>query len=305
MRIIISGASGFIGNHLVPALQQAGHEVAIWSRTPAEARFNSVTAYKWEPVGGPPSLESLEGRDAVIHLAGESVAHKWTPEAKQRIRESRVLGTRNLVEAIAKCAKGPKVLVSASATGYYGDRGEEELTETSALGKSFLSEVCEEWEQEAAKAVPLGVRVVSIRTGMVLGPGGGALARLVNAFKTKMGGKLGSGKQWMPWIHIADAIELYRYALENGLTGVYNGTSPYPVRNETFTEALGDALHEPSKISVPEFALKMMFGEMSEVMLASQRVLPERTQQSGFEYRFPEISPALRDVVTRHAVQER
>jgi uncharacterized protein (TIGR01777 family) len=248
-------------------------------------------------VEGPPQLESLEGIDAVMHLAGESVAHKWTEDVKKRIHDSRVLGMRHLNEAIAQFDRRPKVLVCSSATGFYGDRGEEELTERSAPGTGFLAGVCQEWEREADKASDLGLRVVKIRTGMVLGNGGGALARLTAAFRSKMGGKLGSGKQWMSWIHIADLAELYRFAAEREVSGVFNGTAPHPVRNEDFTHELGEALDAPTKVTVPEFALKMMFGEMSEVMLASQRVLPQATEAAGFAFRFPEVGPALKDAV--------
>jgi uncharacterized protein (TIGR01777 family) len=295
MNMIVSGGRGFIGSHLVPALQAAGHTVAVWSRTPEEEKRAGVRAFAWDPATGPPSAESLAGVDAVINLAGEPVAHKWSDEVKKKIRESRVVGTRNLVGAMG--AAGVKVLVCSSATGFYGDRGDEELTEESAPGNSFLSGVCKEWEAEAERATALGVRVVRVRTGMVLGSGGGALARLVTAFKTKMGGKLGSGAQWMPWIHMADLTGLYRYCAEREVSGAFNGTSPNPVRNETFTEALGDALGEPTKMTIPEFALKMMFGEMSEVMLASQRVLPVATLAAGFTYQFPEVGAAVRNAL--------
>jgi hypothetical protein len=299
MKIVISGGRGFIGSQLVPALQSAGHEVAIWSRTPAESKLAGVRVHKWDPIAGPPAAESLEGADVVVHLAGESVARKWTNEVKQAIRESRVTGTRNLVEGLSRVQTKPKALICSSATGYYGDRGEEELTEASTPGKGFLPEVCIEWEHAADEANSLGIRVAKIRSGMVLGAGGGALARLVNAFKTKMGGKLGSGKQWMSWIHMADLVGIYRHAIEHDVHGTFNGTAPHPVRNEAFTEALGEAIHEPSKVAIPEFALKMMFGEMSDVMLASQRVLPQNTQRSSFEFQFSEILPALKDATAQ------
>lgn len=295
MNIIVSGGRGFIGSHLVPALQSAGHTVSVWSRTPEQEKRPGVRAFHWDPVAGTPSAESLAGVDAVINLAGEPVAHKWSDDVKKKIRESRVLGTRHLVDAMATA--GVKVLVCSSATGYYGDRGDEELTEQSAPGNSFLSGVCREWEAEADRASAFGVRVSRIRTGMVLGSGGGALARLVTAFKTKMGGKLGSGTQWMAWIHMADLTGLYRFCAERDVSGVFNGTAPNPVRNETFTEALGEAMGEPTKISIPEFALKMMFGEMSEVMLASQRVLPVAAQAAGYEFQFPEVGAAVKNAL--------
>lgn len=295
MNIIVSGGRGFIGSHLVPALQSAGHAVSIWSRTPDSAA--KVRTHVWDPVIGPPPVESLEGIDVVINLAGEPVAHRWSDELKKKIRDSRVLGTRHLVEGLERAAVKPKVLVNSSATGYYGDRGEETLTEQSAAGKSFLSGVCVEWEAEADRAATLGMRVVKVRTGMVLASGGGALARLVTAFKTKMGGKLGSGAQWMAWIHMADLIGIFRYAAEHEVSGVMNGTAPHPVRNDAFTEALGEALGEPSKISIPEFALKMMFGEMAEVMLSSQKVIPDATEAAGYAFQFPEIGPAMRNAL--------
>jgi uncharacterized protein (TIGR01777 family) len=297
MNIVISGGRGFLGSAMVPDLIAAGHTVAVWSRTPAEEKRTGVKAFYWNPVEGPPPAESLRNVDAVIHLAGEGVAHKWSDEVKKKIRESRVIGTRNLINGMSTMPVKPNALICSSATGYYGDRGDEELFETSAPGSTFLSEVCREWEQEADTAQALGLRVVKIRTGMVLGPGGGALARLVSAFKTKMGGKLGSGKQWMSWIHLADIAGLYRYAAEHEISGVLNGTAPQPVRNEEFTEVLAHALDEPGKLSIPEFALKMMFGEMSEVMLASQRVLPQATERAGFTFRFPELPAALQDAV--------
>jgi uncharacterized protein (TIGR01777 family) len=293
MKITVSGGRGFIGSHLVAALQEAGHAVSVLSRTANNS--GNVPTFVWDPGAGLPPAESLAGADAVINLAGEPVAHRWTDEVKKKIRDSRVLGTRHLVEGMGQAAV--KVLVSASATGYYGDRGEEELTEQSARGDSFLSGVCEEWEAAADGAAKLGIRVVKLRTGMVLGAGGGALARLVTAFKTKMGGKLGSGTQWMPWIHMADLTGIFRFAAEGEISGVLNGTAPNAVRNDAFTDALGEALGEPTKISIPEFALKMMFGEMSEVMLASQHVIPENTLASGYQFQFSEVGAAVRSAL--------
>ncbi len=299
MNIIISGGGGFIGSFLVPHLEAGGHHVSVWTRSHDLSSRPGVHAFFWNPTEGPPPPESLEGVDAVIHLAGESVAHKWTDELKQRIRDSRVLGTRHLVEGMARMSARPKTLVCSSATGYYGNRGDEELTETSAPGIGFLPEVCVAWEKEAVAAAQLGVRVVRMRTGMVLGPGGGALTRLASAFRSRMGGKLGSGKQWMAWIHMADIAGLYRFAAENDIDGAVNGTAPNPVRNEDFTVALADALDVSAKVSVPEFALKMMFGEMSEVMLASQKALPSAAERTGYRFQFPDVSAALKDAVSK------
>jgi uncharacterized protein (TIGR01777 family) len=293
MKIMISGGRGFIGSHLVTALQEAGHSVSVWSRTADGS--GKVPAFVWDPVAGVPPAESLAGVDAVINLAGEPVAHRWTDDLKKKIHDSRVLGTRNLVRGLE--GTSVKVLVNSSATGYYGDRGEEQLTEQSAPGTGFLSGVCTEWEAAADEAGKLGVRVVKVRTGMVLGANGGALARLVTAFKTKMGGKLGSGTQWMPWIHMSDLTGIFRFAAEGKVSGVLNGTAPNAVRNEEFTEALGEAMDEPTKLSIPEFALKMMFGEMSEVMLASQHVMPEATLASGYQFQFSEVGAAVRNAL--------
>ena len=295
MNILVSGGRGFIGSHLIPALQSAGHTVSLLSRTGDTAA--GVKAFSWDPMSGLPPVESLEGVDAVINLAGEPVAHRWSDELKKKIRDSRVIGTRNLVQGMARAAIMPKVLVNSSAAGYYGDRGEEQLTETSPVGKSFLSGVCQEWEAAADEAVKSGMRVVKVRTGLVLGANGGALARLVTAFKTKMGGKLGSGAQWMPWIHMADLTGIYRYAAEHEVSGVWNGAAPNAVRNEMFTETLAAALGEPAKMSIPEFALKMMFGEMSEVMLASQHVVPEATLAAGYQFQFSDVADAVRNAL--------
>ena len=297
MNILISGARGFIGSALVPELQKSGHTVTTLSRSPGEESRLGVTAFAWDPLSQTPPPESLAGADAVIYLSGETVAQRWTDDAKEKIHDSRVVGTRHLVEGIANATKRPKALICSSATGYYGDRGEEELTEESTPGESFLAGVCQAWEREADQAAGLGLRVVKIRTGMVLGSDGGALKRMITAFRTKMGGKLASGKQWMSWIHLSDLVALYEFAAANQVSGVLNGTSPHPVRNEEFTEALGEALNEPSKIAVPEFALKMMFGEMAEVMLASQKVFPIATERAGFTFRFPDILAALQDAV--------
>lgn len=295
MNVILSGGRGFIASALVPELIRAGHSVRIWSRTPREESRFGVQAFPWNPVAELPSSESLAGVDAVVHLAGESVAHKWTDEVKKRIYDSRVTGTRHLVEAINRLPNKPRVLISSSATGYYGNRGEEELFESSPAGTGYLAKVCEDWEREADAAQ--GIRVVKIRTGMVLGAGGGALTRLLGAFRSKMGGKLGSGKQWMPWIHMDDIVGVYRHSLETPVEGVLNGTAPHPVRNEAFTEALGDVLAQPTRLTVPEFALKMMFGEMADMMLGSLKVLPRATEASGYAFRFPLIHDALKNAV--------
>jgi uncharacterized protein (TIGR01777 family) len=280
MKCILSGGTGFIGRQVAKRLQD-GHEVEVWNRQMASQ----------------PAASRLEGADAVIHLAGEPVAQRWNDEVKRRIRDSRVLGTRRLVDAMGGVVRRPKVLVCASAIGIYGDRGDEILTETSTPGSGFLAEVCQGWEAEAARAEELGLRVVKLRIGFVLGKGGGALAQMIPAFRLFAGGKLGSGRQWMPWIHLDDVTELVAHAVENeAVSGVWNAASPHPVRNTEFTYELARAVHRPALLQVPGFALKLVFGELGQHMLDSARVIPEAAIRAGFRFRFPEVGAALRDL---------
>ena len=297
MKCIISGGSGFIGRKFVQSLLKDDHYVSVWSRNPGEETRSAVGSFYWDTVGGEPAEESLNDFDAVIHLAGEPVAQRWSDEVKKKIRDTRVLGTRHLVSALGKVRHRPSILVCASAVGYYGDRGEEILTEQSGQGRGFLADVCREWEQEADGAAALGMRVVKIRISVVLGKDGGALKQMLPPFRAGVGGKLGSGKQWMPWIHVNDLVGLLRFALENEIAGVFNGASPEPVTNAKFTEAMSGVLHRPAILPVPGLALKLLFGEMAQVMLSSERVLPKAAEAAGFKFTFPEIRAALRDVV--------
>ena len=274
MRIVITGATRFIGKKLAATLRESGHDVVSLGR-----EFAASEAY--------------EGAGAVVHLAGEPVAQKWSPEVKQRIRESRVLGTERLIQALSVTRERPRVLICASAVGYYGDRGEEQLSEASAPGTGFLADVCREWEEKADLAQALAMRVVKVRTGVVLGPEGGALKQMLPPFKAGVGGRLGTGQQWMPWIHLDDIAGIFRHALETAVSGPLNGVAPGIVTNADFTTALGHALHRPSLLPVPEFALKLMFGEMAEVLLGSQRVEPQATVKSGYAFRYPELGAAL------------
>jgi uncharacterized protein len=278
MRIAVTGATGFIGRRLTASLGADG----IGSRAVPR---------------GTPGAE-LEGADAVVHLAGEPVAQRWTPEAKRRIRDSRVQGTGLLVEALAALPRRPEVLVAASAVGYYGSRGDEILSEGAAPGKGFLPEVCVEWEKAADAASALGIRVVKVRIGMVLGSGGGALAQMLPPFRMGVGGPLAGGQQWMSWIHIEDLVRLIRFAVETpALRGALNGTSPNPVRNADFTQKLARAVHRPAFFPVPKFALELLYGEMSEVLLGSQRVVPRLAEDAGFGFRYPEAEAALRQIL--------
>jgi uncharacterized protein (TIGR01777 family) len=277
MNVSITGASGFIGSRLREALASEGHAVH-----PIKIR----------------ELVDLPSSDAIVHLAGESVAQTWTAEVKRRIRESRIEGTHRLVEAISRMSPRPAVLVCASAVGYYGSRGDELLTESSPPGEGFLAEVCVAWEKEADAAKALGLRVVKLRTGLVLGRGGGALARMLPMFRMFLGGQLGNGRQWMPWIHIDDATGLIRFAVDHpSLAGPMNVCAPNPVRNTDFTNALAAALHRPAPWTVPSFMLSALFGEMGATLLASQRAVPRVALTAGYRFRYSDLEPALRSLV--------
>jgi uncharacterized protein len=235
--------------------------------------------------------------DAVIHLAGEPVAQRWNDAVKARIRDSRVLGTRRLVDAIARVPHKPSVLVSASAVGIYGDRGNETLTEISAPGTGFLADVCRAWEAEADRAAQFGLRVVKLRLGIVLGKDGGALAQMLPPFRAFVGGRLGSGKQWTPWIHVEDAAEFFVRALASGVSGVWNACSPNPVTNAEFTRELARVLRRPAVFPVPPLALRLAFGELGPRMLDSARVIPEAALKAGFAFRYPKLGAALHNLL--------
>jgi uncharacterized protein (TIGR01777 family) len=297
VKITISGASGLIGRRLLKTLSAEGHALHVLSRHAGTNLPGGVRLSAWDPLKGEPPAESLRDADAVIHLAGEPVAQRWNEDVKRRIRESRVTGTRNLVEALKKLPRPPAVLVCASAVGYYGSRGDEILPETAAPGNGFLPEVCVAWESQARAAETLGTRVAIVRIGVVLDTRGGALARMLPPFRMGAGGRLGSGKQWMSWIHLQDLVALFQLALAQPLRGAVNGVAPYPVENADFTRALAAALHRPAIFPVPGFALKALFGEMAEVLLASQRVAPKAAEDAGFRFRFPQLEPALADLL--------
>jgi len=297
MNVIVTGASGFLGTRLLDRLLRDGHSLHILGRKrkpglPAAVKFSS-----WDAMHAEAPLESLSGADAVIHLAGEPVAQRWNADVKRRIRESRSTGTRHLVRAIGKLSRRPRVLISASASGYYGDRGEEVLTESSPAGHDFLAEICKEWEREARTAEIFGVRVAIVRIGLVLGKEGGALKQMLTPFRLGIGGRLGSGEQWMPWIHVDDLIEMFVFALDSAVSGPVNGAAPQPVRNAQFTAALARTIHRPAIFPVPRFALKLMFGEMAEIVFASQRMFPKVAEAAGFQFKFVELEAALADLL--------
>jgi uncharacterized protein (TIGR01777 family) len=299
MNITISGASGLIGRRLLKNLLSAGHSVHVLSRHAGTNLPPGVKLSAWDPVKGPPPEESLRDAGAVIHLAGEPVAQRWNEDVKRRIRESRVTGTRNLVAGIAKLAQRPQVLVNSSAIGYYGSRGDELLAESASPGGDFLAGVCIEWEKEAQAAEALGVRVVRMRTGIVLDPRGGALKKMLPPFRMGLGGRLGDGRNWMSWIHAEDLSGLYRYAIENSaVQGAINAVAPNPAINADFTRMLARTLHRPAIFPVPAFALHLLFGEMSAVLLGSQRVAPKAAQAAGFVFRFANLDAALADLLS-------
>jgi uncharacterized protein len=271
--VVLTGARGFMGRALTARLEAAGHRVL-----PLKVR---------EAQAVPPC-------DAVVHLAGEPIAQRWTAAAKQRIRDSRIEGTRRLVGHLAKLERAPRVLVAASAIGIYGSRGDEILTEASAPGRDFLAGLCVAWEQAAQEAAPLGTRVVSLRFGIVLGREGGALARMLPPFRLGVGGRLGSGRQWMSWIHLEDVAGLIEFSLgADRIAGPVNATAPNPVTNAEFTRHLAAALHRPAFTPAPAFALKLMFGEMAGLLLDSQRVEPRAALAAGYAFRYPELALAL------------
>jgi len=244
--------------------------------------------------------EAIAEADGVIHLAGEPIAaNRWSSEEKRKIRDSRVVGTRNLVAGLAAVGKRPSVLISGSAVGYYGDAGDRELDESSPAGEGFLSDVCREWENEALAAAKLGMRVATVRTGVVLSTKGGALQRMLPAFRLGAGGKLGSGEQWFPWIHVTDIAGLFLHSLKgNTVSGAVNGVAPGIVNNAEYTETLAGVLQRPALVSVPEFALKLLFGEMSEVLLSSQRVKPRVALETGYQFKFADLKSALSNLLT-------
>ncbi|MGZ5971732.1 MAG: TIGR01777 family oxidoreductase, partial [Polyangiales bacterium] len=284
-----TGATGALGRRLLSKLA----DPRVLARSPEKVK--NATAFRWSSESPVPD-QALEGASAIVNLAGEPVAEgRWTEEKKARIKSSRIDGTRRLVEAIARAEKRPQVLVSASAVGYYGSRGDEVLDERSTRGEGFLAEVCEAWEDEAKQAEKLGVRVVLLRIGVVLMRGDGFLGKLVPLFKTGLGGKLGDGAQWIPWIHADDIVGLVLHAIAHvDVRGPMNATAPTPATNAEITKALAGALHRPAFFPTPKLAVKVAFGELATVVLASQRVLPRVAEATGYTFRHTSLEDAIR-----------
>ena len=294
MQIGVTGASGFVGREVIRIASRRGHEVVAFSRDGRRVVDGTIETRAF----GVDRVPDFAGCEAVIHLAGESVAGLWTPAKVKRIRSSRVDGTRRVVEGIRDASRSIEVLVCASATGFYGDSGEVELSDDSPGGTGFLAETCRAWEDEARRA-EAACRVARVRLGLVLGKKGGALAAIVPLFRWFLGGKLGSGRQWWSWIHLEDAASLLLFAVENlDARGAINAVAPWPVRNADFTRVLGNALHRPAMMPAPAFALKLVLRGFARELLDSRRVLPATATSLGFPFRFSELEPALRDVVT-------
>jgi uncharacterized protein (TIGR01777 family) len=293
MNILITGGTGFIGTPLGRELRNSGHTVVVTTRQASDSKEKLT----WNPPALIPS-EVISGFDAVINLAGEPVAPgRWTKKRKELIMSSRINTTRSLVESIKKAPSKPKVLISASAIGYYGDHEDEYVTEDTPPASDFLARVCEAWEAEAVKAQESGIRVVLIRIGGVLESDGGALPKMMTPYKFFLGGPIGSGKQWFSWIHRDDVVGIVKYALENeSLSGSLNATAPNPVTNREFSSTLGDAIHRPSWLAVPSFIVKLTLGELGGMLLTGQRVLPEKILRSGYKFKYDDLEGALKAI---------
>lgn len=301
MKVLVSGASGSIGSALCEALLDRGDTVVGLTRDPERARSANpaVVWHAWEPTLERPAAEAFEGVEGVVNLLGEKIDQRWTEDAKRRIMESRRTGTHNLVQAIGALEKRPKVLVSQSGIGFYGDGGDAVLDEAADPGRGFDAEVTREWEKAAREVEPCGLRLVILRTGQVLDPNGGLLGRLLTPFKLGLGGPIASGRQYVSWIHIDDEIGLILWALDNEeVSGVFNATSPNPVTNTAFAKALGRTLNRPAILPLPGLALDLMFGgELAAVLKGGQRAMPRRALDLGYEFRHPHIDEALRDLL--------
>jgi len=296
-QIVVTGASGLIGTRLVAELEHAGAQVIRAVRRPVQ---DAAREMFWDPDSAKIDSTRLEGVDALVHLAGENIAGgRWTESFKQKIRDSRVKGTRLVSEAIARAANKPRTFVAASAIGYYGDRGDEALTESAAPADDFLGRVCQQWEAQCQAARDAGVRVVNLRTGVVLSPEGGALAKMLTPFKLGLGGKVGSGRQYMSWIALDDEVAAIQFILASpNIAGPVNLVAPKPVTNAEFTKTLGRVLSRPTIFPMPAFAARLAFGEMADaLLLSSTRVLPQALTAAGYVHRYPELEPALRHLL--------
>ncbi len=304
MKVAITGATGFVGTRLVEKLHAQSHQIVIFTRNLERANrifppniFPNLTAIAYQPTQSGDWQNAISGCDAVVNLAGEPIAERWSPEHKQGILESRQLGTRKIVEAISQANPKPSVLVNASAIGYYGTSETATFDENSSPGSDFLAQVCQAWEAEAQKVRDSGVRLVILRFGIVLGDGG-ALAKMIPPFKLFAGGPLGNGRQWFSWIHRDDLVNLIIEAVTRSqLAGTFNATAPNPVRMSQLCQVLGEVMNRPSWLPVPDFALEILLGESAKVVLEGQQVLPKATQSAGFQFQYPSLKPALQEIL--------
>jgi uncharacterized protein (TIGR01777 family) len=302
MKVLVTGATGFVGKRVVGQLLDQGHEVVVLTRNIAKGALElgkKCKYFLWSDTKTLPPEEAFEGVEGVINLMGEGIAdRRWSEEQKKKIYDSRVIATTQIIERMRGLTQKPKIFVSSSAVGIYGNRGNEEITEDSTTVDDFLGKVCKDWEACANKAKEIGLRVVIIRTGVVLGKGGGALKKMLPIFKLGGGGPVGSGKQYMSWIHVDDIAAMFVFALkDSSIEGVYNGTSPYPATSKEFAKQLGKILHRPAFAPAPGFALKLVFGEMSQVLLDGQKVMPVKFRESKFRYRYPTLEMALTESI--------
>jgi len=301
MKILVTGGTGFVGRPLVRKLVENNHEVVLLSRNPEAAKSAlalPLTVFKWDPEASTPPKEAYQGIEGIVHLAGESIAAgRWTEKQKKKILDSRTLSTRNLLKGAVEAGVKPKVLVMASAIGIYGDRGNDSLSESSPQGIGFLADVCRAWEKESQYPGLESVRKVNLRIGIVLGKDGGALQKLLPLFKLGGGGPVGNGKQWMSWIHRSDLVEMILYSLtHDSVSGAVNAVAPNPSTNAEFSKALGKACNRPAFMPAPAIALKLAMGEMSELVLASQKVEAKKILDSGFVFTYPKIQEALDEI---------
>jgi uncharacterized protein len=300
VRVAVTGATGLIGTRLVRALQARGDEVTVLSRNPLRAReaLGDVDAHAWTPIDGPAPAAALGGRDGVAHLAGEPVAQRWTDAARRRIHDTRERGTRNLVEGLGAADPRPRVLVSASGVDYYGPGGDQPLTEESPPGDDFLARVCVAWEREARAAAELGLRVVNVRTAVVLDASGGALGKMLPFFRLGIGGPVAGGRQYMPWIHADDIVGIYLAALDDeSWSGPVNAGVADPPTNREFSRALGRALHRPAFAPTPALAVRLLYGDMAAIVTDGQRIVPTRALEHGYVFRHTDLDEALRDAL--------